>query len=170
MQLVWIDEREPDQDAGVDPITFGMALVVATQISHFLTIDQVDRDVLTGEEDGDGEPSHASRFQDDLYGRIGVACRARASKCSKVGGRGLHRQDWGEHGALRIRNHRFVAAVNAKSIPMVRILPLLAWASFPRSACGGPSLARRPGRRGAAAHLPSLRLIRGVSVRHPQRS
>jgi hypothetical protein len=39
VELIRVDQREPSQHACVDPITFGVALIVAAEIGDLLTID-----------------------------------------------------------------------------------------------------------------------------------
>jgi len=70
VQLLGIDQREAGEHTCIDPIAFGMTLVVAAQISDLLTIDQVDGHVVTHEVDGDRKPGHACWFHHDLHRRL----------------------------------------------------------------------------------------------------
>jgi hypothetical protein len=42
MQLLFIDNRQLDQHAGIHAVALGMFLVVSTQVGHLLAVDQVD--------------------------------------------------------------------------------------------------------------------------------
>lgn len=42
MELVGVDEREPGQYPCIDPITFGVALIIAAEVGDLLAVDRVD--------------------------------------------------------------------------------------------------------------------------------
>jgi len=67
VELVGVDQRKTGQHPRVDPIAFGVALIVAAEVGDLLTVDQIDRKGLPRIIDGDRKPGHASRFHHELH-------------------------------------------------------------------------------------------------------
>jgi len=112
VELVGIDERQPSQHAGVDPIAFGVALIGAAEIGDLLTIDQIDRNRLACILHGDGKPGHASRFDHNLHLVRGCAVTRLREQVRELAGTGVEGQDRGAEMPALVQNHRFMGGLD----------------------------------------------------------
>lgn len=114
MELVGIEEREPGQHSRVDPITFGMTLVVATEISHLLAVDQIDRNCLARVIDRDRKPGHASWFHHNLHLGRGCALTRPREQVIQLAGSGMDGQDRGAEVPSLVQHRRFVGGLDGQ--------------------------------------------------------
>jgi len=112
VQLVGIDQHQPGQHPGVDPVTFGMTLIVAAEIGDLLTIDQVDRHRLPRVIDGDGKPGHAGRFDHELHQGTGRALTCPHEQLIQFARSGVDGQDRGAEVPTLVQNHRFMGGLD----------------------------------------------------------
>ena len=171
MQLLWIHQRKADQDAGVDAVTLGVALIVAAKVGHFLAVDQKDRDAVPSEEDGDGKPGHAGGLHHHLQRCVGRTFACPGEEALEVGRCRVKAEDRGEKASLGIGNDGFVRSRQGQINSDGSHQPSLRGDVSPHCSRGRPSDGRRPGHVVETPYSPSLRLIRGLTlVGQPQRS
>jgi hypothetical protein len=114
VKLVGVDQREPGQHPRVDPITFGMTLIVAAQVGDFLTVDQIDRHSVAGVIHGDWKPGHAGRFHHDLHlgERCTIACSGE-QEIQIVRSR-VDSQDRGTEAPALVQDDRFMSGLDGQ--------------------------------------------------------
>ena len=124
MQFLGIDQWQASQYPGINAVALGVAFVIATQVSHFLTVDQIDRHIVAHEIDGNRKPGHARGLHHHLHCGLRYAVAGTFQELIQITWPRLQGEDRGGETALLIEhNGGCRAACTAKSSPMVDMGP-----------------------------------------------
>jgi hypothetical protein len=114
VELIWVDQREAGEHPRVDPITFGVTLIVAAEIGDLLTIDEIHWNRLPRVTHGAGKPCDAGRLHHDLHLGGGCAVTRPREQLIQFTRLGVDGQEWGAEVAMLIQHHRFVSGLNSQ--------------------------------------------------------
>jgi hypothetical protein len=114
VELVRIDQREPSEHPRINPVAFGVALIVAAQVGNLLTVDQVDWNRLPRIIHGHGKPGHAGRFHHDLHLGRGCALTRPREQVRELAGLSVDGEDRGAEVSGLVENDRFVSGLDGQ--------------------------------------------------------
>jgi hypothetical protein len=114
MQFLGIDQREAGEHPGINAVALGMALVIATQVSHFLTVDQIDRHIVAHEIDSNRKPGHARGLHHHLHCSLRYAVAGTLQELLQISWPRLQGEYRGGEMALLIEHNGFVSRLHGQ--------------------------------------------------------